>query len=138
MYDVALWPVLAAGISNVIIGMIWYNPKVFGDVWMKLTNLSPAMMEAGKKKMPIMAFMAMLAAIVMSYVMAHFAIAWGVFDVIGAIELAFWLWVGFVVPPALGVVFWEGKSFKLFAINAGYWFVSMTVASVILVSSISG
>ncbi len=133
MYEVTLWPVLAAGIANLIIGFIWYNPSVFGASWMQLTNLSPAQMEAGKKKMPMMAIVAVLAAVVMAYVMAHFAIAWGVFDVVGAVELAFWLWVGFIVPAMLGVVLWEGKSVKLFAINAGYWLVSMVVASIILI-----
>ena len=83
--------------------------------------------------MPLMMIVAVFAAVVMAYVMAHFGIAWGVFDVIGAIELAFWLWIGFVVPVTLGVVLWEGKSVKLFFINAGYWLVSMVVASVILV-----
>ena len=133
MYEVALWPIIAAGISNVIIGMIWYNPSVLGNTWMKLTGLSSEAVEAGKKKMPLMAFIGMLAAIVMAYVMAHFGIAWGVFDVVGAVELAFWLWIGFIVPATLGVVLWEGKSFKLFAINAGYWLVAMIVASIILV-----
>jgi len=133
MYEVTLWPVVAAGIANLVIGFIWYNPSVFGSVWMQLANLSPVQMEAGKKKMPLMAFFAVIVAIVMAYVMAHFSIAWGVFDIIGAIELAFWLWIGFVVPPLIGVVLWEGKRFKLFAINAGYWFVSMVVASIILV-----
>jgi hypothetical protein len=100
---------------------------------MKLANLSPQAMEAGKKTMPMMAFVGLLAAIVMAYVMAHFGIAWGVFDVVGAVELAFWLWIGFVVPPSLGVVLWEGKSVTLFFINAGYWLVAMIVASIILV-----
>lgn len=133
MYEVTLWPLLAAGIANLIIGFIWYHPSVFGTKWMRLANISPESMEAGKKKMPIIGFFAVLAAIVMAYVMAHFGIAWGVFDVIGAVELAFWLWVGFVVPTSLGVVLWEGKSVTLFFINAGYWLVSMIVAAVILV-----
>lgn len=133
MYEVTLWPVLAAGIANLVIGFIWYNPSVLGTVWMQLAGISPLQMEAGKKKMPLIMIFAVLAAVVMAYVMAHFGIAWGVFDVVGAIELAFWLWIGFVVPVSLGVVLWEGKSVKLFFINAGYWLVSMVVASVILV-----
>ncbi len=133
MYEVTLWPVLAAGIANLVIGFIWYNPSVLGTIWMQLAGISPAQMEAGKKKMPLIMIVAVLAAVVMAYVMAHFGIAWGVFDVVGAVELAFWLWIGFVVPVSLGVVLWEGKSVKLFAINSGYWLVSMIVASIILV-----
>ncbi len=133
MYEVTLWPVLAAGIANLVIGFIWYHPSVLGTIWMQLAGIAPAQMEAGKKKMPIIMIVAVLAAVVMAYVMAHFGIAWGVFDVVGAVELAFWLWIGFVVPVSLGVVLWEGKSVKLFAINVGYWLVAMVVASIILV-----
>lgn len=133
MYEITLWPVLAAGIANLVIGFIWYNPSVFGTTWMQLAGISPSQMEAGKKKMPLIMVVAVLAAVVMAYVMAHFGRAWGVVNVVGAFDLAFWIWAGFVVPVSLGVVLWEGKSVKLFAINSGYWLVSMIVASVILV-----
>ncbi|MEK7509262.1 MAG: DUF1761 domain-containing protein [Patescibacteria group bacterium] len=133
MFEVTFWPILAAGVANVILGFIWYNPRVFGTVWMRETNLSPEKMEAGKKKMPIMAFATFLAAMVVAYVMNHFGIAWGVYDWIGAIELGIWTWIGFVAPIMLGSILWEGKSFKYYAINAGYWLVSFVVMAVILV-----
>lgn len=132
MYEVTLWPVLAAGFAAVFIGFIWYNPKVFGSAWMRMTGISAQMAESGRKKMPFMAFFGFLAAVVMAYVMAHFGIVWGVFDWIGAVELAFWIWLGFVVPPMLGVVLWEGKSFKLYLLNAAYWLVAMIAMALIL------
>ena len=119
-----------------VIGMVWYNPKVLGTSWAKLAGVSDETMAKGKKTMPLMAAVGLFFAVVMAYVMAHFALAWGVFDWIGAIELAFWLWIGFVVPPLLGVVLWEGKSVKLYFINIGYWFVAMIVMSLILVMSL--
>jgi hypothetical protein len=132
MYEVTLWPVLAAAVSSVLIGFIWYNPHVFGTAWMRLAGISPSTMEAGKKTMPLMAFFGFLASLVMAYVMAHFGVAWGVFDWLSAIELAFWLWLGFIVPAMLGIVLWEGKSFKLYAINVSYWLVAMIVMALIL------
>src|SRR3989344_2216031 len=133
MFEVTFLPILAAGVANVILGFIWYNPKVFGTVWMQAANLSPERMEAGKKKMPVMAFVGFLAAMVVAYVMNHFGIAWGVYDWIGGVELGIWSWVGFVAPIMLGSILWEGKSFKYYAINAGYWLVSFVVMAVILV-----
>jgi hypothetical protein len=133
MYEVSLLPIILGGIANLVIGFVWYNPQVFGTAWMTLAGLSKEHMEAGMKKMPLMALIGTVAAVVMAYVMAHFAIAWGVWDWIGAVELAFWLWLGFVVPALLGVVLWEGKRVKLFIINAGYWLVSMIVMSLILI-----
>ncbi len=132
MYEVTLWPILAASISNLIIGFIWYSPKVFGTVWMNLAGVTPEAMEKGKKRMPIMVIASLVAAAIMAYVMAHFGIAWGVFDWIGGVELAFWLWLGFIVPAMLGIVLWEGKPLKLYFINIGYWFLSMVAMGVIL------
>jgi len=134
MYEIAALPILFAGLANMVIGIIWYNPKVFGDTWAKLAGLDKKAMEAGMKMMPLMALIGFFFAVVMAYVMAHFAIAWGVWDWIGAVELAFWLWLGFIVPPLLGTVLWEGKSVKFFAINAGYWLVGLATMGVILIA----
>ena len=32
--------ILVAAISVLAIGTIWYNPKVFGNIWMREGNLS--------------------------------------------------------------------------------------------------
>jgi len=133
MFEVTFWPILAAGIANVVLGMIWYNPRVFGTAWMACTDMSPEMLEKGKKRMIASTLFAFLAAMIAAYVMNHFGIAWGVFDWIGAVELAFWCWLGFVAPPMLGMVLWEMKPFKYYAIVAGYWLVSFIMMAVILV-----
>ncbi|MFZ2886219.1 MAG: DUF1761 domain-containing protein [Minisyncoccia bacterium] len=133
MFEVTLIPILVAGIANVILGMIWYNPKVFGTAWMACVGMSPEQAEKGKRRMWLSAFFAVLAAMVAAYVMNHFGIAWGVFDWIGGVELAFWCWLGFVAPTMLGMVLWEMKPFKYYAIVAGYWLVSFIMMAVILV-----
>ncbi len=132
MYEVEFIPILAAAVANIILGFVWYHPKVLGGTWMQLANITPTQAEAGKKKMPIMAVVAFIAAAVMAYVAAHFKFAWGVYDVVGAIELGFWVWLGFIAVPMLGIVLWEGKSVKLYAINTGYWLVATILMMVIL------
>lgn len=133
MFEVTFWPIFAAGIANVALGMIWYHPKVFGGAWMAKTGMTPEQAERGKKLMPVMAFIAFLAAMLVAYVMNYFGIAWGVFDWIGAIELGFWCWVGFVAPTMLGMVLWEMKPIKYYAIVSGFWLVSFITMAVILV-----
>lgn len=133
MFEVTLLPILVAGVANVVLGMIWYNPKVFGGYWAAHCGTSPEQMEKGKKKMWLSAILAFLAAMVAAYVMNHFGVAWGVFDWIGAIELAFWCWLGFVAPPMLGMVLWEMKPFKYYAIVSGFWLVSFIMMAVIIV-----
>ena len=132
MIEVKLLSVLLAGIAPVVIGFIWYHPSVFGSAWMRMVGVTPEMAERGKKKMPLMAALAILASMLAAYVMNHFGIAWGVFDIIGAIELGFWCWLGFVVPTMLGTVLWEQKSFKLYLINVMFWLVAFVAMAIIL------
>lgn len=133
MYEVSWLTVVVAGIVNVIIGFLWYNPRVFGAAWMRHVNLTPEAAMAGKQRMPLMAVFGALAAMLVAYVMSHFATAWGVYDLIGAVELGFWCWAGFAVPILLSPVLWEGKRFGYFLINAGFWLVSFIAISLILV-----
>ncbi len=132
MTEVTFWPILAAGIAAVVIGFIWYLPAVFGTAWARMVNMTPEMQAAGKKKMPLMAVGGLLSAMVVAYVMNYFGIAWGVYDWIGALELGFWCWVGFMAPALLGSVLWEQKPFKLYLINSLYWLVTLMVMSLIL------
>lgn len=132
MIEVDFFSVLSAGIVSLVIGFVWYHPSVFGGAWTRLTNLSPEQVERGKKRMPIMAFFGLLASMLAAYVMNYFGIAWGVFDIIGAIELAFWCWLGFVVPSMLGMVLWEQKSLKLYFINSVYWLVAFIAMAIVL------
>ena len=134
MFEVTFLPILAAAIANLVLGMVWYHPKIFGTAWMMSAGISPEKAEMGKKKMPMMAATGTLAAMVIAYVMNHLGIAWGVFDWIGAVELGFWIWVGFTAPVLLGSVLWEMKPFKYFLINATYWLVSFILMAVVLVA----
>jgi hypothetical protein len=45
---------------------------------------------------------------------------------------AFFTWIGFYVPMLFSSVAWEGKSWKLFGINAAYHFLALQMAGAIL------
>lgn len=133
MIFVSAWAILIAAAAVSVIGMVWYHPNVFGSVWMRLANVTPETAERTRRTMALRMIVGLLAAMLMTYVLSYFSAAWGVFDVVGAVELAFWVWAGFVLPPMLGMVLWEGKSVKLYIINTLYWLVAMVTMSVIIV-----
>ena len=111
MTIVTIWPILAAGVANVIIGWIWYHPKVFGTTWMRLSNITPEMAERGKKKMPVSIIVSIIAAMIMAWAMNYIGIAFQIYDWVGAVfELALWSWLGFVVPVMLGSVLWGERA----------------------------
>ncbi len=134
MYEVTFLPILIAAIANVVLGMVWFNPKVFGTAWMQGAGITPEKAELGKKRMPFMAFLGLLSGMVIAYVLNHFGIAWGVFDWIGGVELGFWCWAGFTAPVMLGSVLWEMRPVKYYLIGSFYWLVSFILMAVILVA----
>lgn len=125
--------VLAAAIVSVIIGAVWYGP-LFGALWMRLSGISDTRLAELKaqgmgKKYAITSIMSLLVA----YVLAHFVAIWGAVGVAGAFQLAFWTWLGFIVPTLIGSFLWEGKSFKLYFLNIAYYLVTLFAMTLILV-----
>lgn len=125
--------VLVGAISNMIIGFLWYGP-IFGKMWMALMGFTEEKMKEAKAKGMGKSYALMLVgALVTAYVLAHFVAVWGADGVSGAFQLAFWAWLGFIAPVLLGAVLWEGKSWKLYVLNMGYYLVTLFVMAMILV-----
>lgn len=126
------WSVIAAAVALIVLGFVWYSPVLFGKKWAHLSGLS---MESMKMKPMTMGLM-VVSALVMAYMLNHvlvFASAYMQESGVNAgLMTGFWVWLGFVAPVALGVVLWEGKSWTLWAINAGYYLVGLAIMGVIL------
>ncbi len=121
--------ILIAGVVAVLIGWLW--SKMFGSA--AKGALTPEVIEHNKKRKPLMVFFAFLASMLVAYVMSYFGTAWGVYDWIGALELGFWCWAGFVVPTMLSAVLWEQKPFSAFLIKALYWLIVFMAIALVLV-----
>jgi len=121
--------ILAAAIASFIIGIIWYHPKVFGTIWTRLPNLSPENVSGKRRAVGYLA-LGFLANILVVFVLSMQLFAEK--DLVLALARTFWLWLGFIVPVLLASVIWEGRSWKLYCINAGYWFVATLVMAIVL------
>lgn len=124
--------VFVAAFISFIIGWVWFSPMVFAKAWMAGAHISAETMEAGKKKMPMMAGAGFVSQLIAAFVIAHFIQLVGATDVPGALQFSFWAWLGFIAVPMLGMVLWEMKSMTYYAIVSGYWLVAVGVMSVIL------
>ncbi len=137
MEIVNYWAVLAAAVSNMIIGALWYGP-VFGKPWKKIMGFTDEAM----KSMPLTAIQAMvlgfIATLIMACVFAHVLVYantyYGISGIMAGLKGALWVWLGFFVPVTLGVVLWEGKPWKLWVLNAAYYLVALMVMGAILTS----
>lgn len=71
--------------------------------------------------------------LVMAYVLAHFVDYLGVVDVMGALQAAAWLWLGFVVTTNIAGYLYEGKKLSLYLLYMAYQLVSLALMAIILV-----
>ncbi|MDO8628301.1 MAG: DUF1761 domain-containing protein [Nanoarchaeota archaeon] len=126
--------ILVASIASIILGSIWYSPSVFGNIWMKLSGItSKQLSEAKKKSMAGTYLMAIIGSLVMAYVLARLAGLLKTSTLGGAVELAFWAWLGFIATTTLSSVLWEGKPAKLWWLHNAYNLLNMIIMSTIVV-----
>ncbi|WP_317166930.1 DUF1761 domain-containing protein [Winogradskyella ursingii] len=126
---------IVASIVPLVTGFVWYNPKTFGNAWMRETGMT----EEKAKQMNMLKTYGLT--VVLSFFVSFFLFVWtttggaptephgteaymtfkhGAFH--GAL-LA--LIIGL---PVLGInALFEQKSFKYIAINVGYWILTMAI-----------
>jgi hypothetical protein len=112
-----LWAVLVSGLAMWVLGAIWYSPLAFAKKWAALVP-GPS----GDKKKTMMAGMVMslVGDILLAFVMAHIVI-WSNSNEFGrGLFIGFVMWMGFFAATAIPQSIFEGRPFKLFAINQAY------------------
>ena len=154
-----LLAVLVAALSSFGVGFIWYNPKVFGTIWMEESGMTD---EKAKKANMAKIFgftfvYAFMLAFMMSTIVIH---QMGALSLIGGPDMiatakpsyaAFIADYGdafrtykhgalhgfisgiFIALPIIEIYgLFDQKSWKLMAIQAGYWTVIMTIMGAII------
>ncbi|MBI3331672.1 DUF1761 domain-containing protein [Candidatus Peregrinibacteria bacterium] len=128
--------IVIAAVLNMVVGFLWFGP-LFGKHWIKMMGFTSADMEKAKKKgMAPTYVMAFVASLIMAFVLAHsliFASDYlGVTGPMAGAQAGFWNWLGFIAPVTAGSVFWEEKSWKLWALTNGHYLVSLVLMGVVL------
>ena len=103
--------VVAAAVASMIIGAMWYGP-LFGKRYIRAMgweNKSPAEKKAMQKGMMWSYLWQFIASIVAFYVLDRFMNATGDTSVAGGMVVAFWGWLGFILPMKFGDMLWGGK-----------------------------
>ena len=128
--------IVVAALAAFVFGFLVHGP-LFGKQWLALMKVTPQEMEQGKKemqsKMPYYMLAALIQQLVVSYVLAHFVYLAYAENLVDAVILAFWIWLGFIATTLLNGYLWEGKSFALYLFNIVYHLVALGVMAVILV-----
>lgn len=134
--------VIVAAVAAMGLGFLWFGP-LFGKQWKELmgwTGESMQQMNAGLAarglSMNKIYAVQAVGAFIMAYVLAHslvFASAYlNSTGFSAGLMAGFWNWLGFIAPVTIGVVLWDGKPWKLWVLQSGYWLVNLLVMGVIL------
>jgi hypothetical protein len=133
-----LLSVLGAGVLAMVIGALWYSPLLFAKAWSRESGMTDEKIKAVMKKgMGKTYFGSFLAALLLSFVLdlALGFVARGSGQPLSfmlGVQVGAWIWLGFITTSFLNPVFWEGKSWKLYWINVGHYFVLFTLVGGLL------
>lgn len=149
--------IIAAALSTMVVGAVWYNPKVFGTAWMKETGMTE---EKAKGANMLKTFgMAILFAIMISFILQFLVIhQYGPMGMIGGDPASakpsyeafmndygdafrtfkhgalhgFMAGLLLALPVTGTNALFEMKSARYILINGGYWIICFTIMGGIL------
>jgi hypothetical protein len=123
--------IIAAAISTMVVGFIWYHPAVFGKAWQKLTGMSDDKIKNGPGVGYALTFVASL---FMGYVLSHFLVYAGAVEWMDGLVTGTWIGLGFVATSFASEYIFNQKPRNLWLISAGYQVVAIAVAGAIIVA----
>jgi hypothetical protein len=116
--------VLVSAVALWVLGALWYSPVLFAKPWMAMV----AFPKEGKKNAMLTGMISSLIGdILLAFILAHI-ILWSGADSFGrGAFIGFIVWLGFFAATAFPQGIYEGRPFKLFAINTGYMLVGLVL-----------
>lgn len=131
--EINYWAVLIATASSMVVGSIWYAPKVFGTRWARLAKVD---MDRPPATAVIPIVVTVLVSFATAWVLAgSTAIAWSFYGggyLWTAIVTAVALWAGFTAARFITHDAFEGRSSSLTVLNIAHELVTVLVMAVII------
>ena len=143
---------IAAALSTLVVGFVWYHPKVFGTIWMRETGLTEDKMKSGNmaKTFTLAVIYAFFMSFILQFLVIHQTGAVGMVGGNPATALpsfnAFMVDYGthyrtfkhgalhgfmaglFLALPVIGTnALFERRSFKYTLISGGFWVVCFII-----------
>lgn len=130
---VNLVAIVIAALASMIVGMIYFSPALFGNLWMRLSKIS----KSDIKRIKVHGlnknyFASFISTAITAYVLSLFIKFSGVIGVVGGISIGVLAWLGFVATTLLGGVLWDRRPVQLYLLNNFYQLISFVLMSIIL------
>lgn len=126
-----IWAILVSIIIFMIVGMLWYSPILFGNIWLKLVDkkADDISKDESNKAMSFSFIPAMISALSLAYILY----LTGAETFLDGVIISSILSIGVSGMSMFNLVLFEERSIKLTLLNLGYNFVSMLLAGIVLV-----
>jgi hypothetical protein len=133
--EINYWAVLLATLSTMVVGSVWYMPKVLGDRWAKLAKV-----DMNADKTAVQAWMPIIVTVIVSFISAWVlagstTIAWHFYGggyLWTAVITAVLLWAGFIAARFITHDAFEGRPSSLTVINIAHELVTVLVMALII------
>src|SRR3989344_6888370 len=137
MIEVNYLAIVVATVGAMALGFAWYQPALFGKIWIREMGYSEKELKEDQKKMGKYYGMSFVVTVLMAYVLNHvIGLSMAFYNyapIMTGITSAFWMWLGFVAPVQVtGVIFSRERNWKLLKINTGYQLVSLLVMGIVI------
>lgn len=125
--------VVLATLSSMVIGSIWYTPRVFGNYWMKKAGITPSG-NAKDALRPIL--VTVLVSFITSWVLAGAAYIsydfYGGSFLVNSVVTGILLWGGFTAARFITHDAFDGRPTGLTVLNVAHEFVTILVMALIV------
>ncbi len=132
---------LIATVAGFFLSYVWYTP-LFGKAWAKEMGFDPEHTQTGgamaKSLLLTLLSMFLITMVLSNNIAVWTPSTWGIKGaelgkVSQALQAAFFTWMGFFLSNLLLGVAWEKRSWKLFAIDAGYYLTLLLLIAFIVI-----
>jgi hypothetical protein len=131
--EINIWAVLLATLSSMVVGSVWYTPKVFGNYWMRVAKVTPSG-DAKDAVKPILitlvvSFVSALVLAGSAAISQHF---YGGNFLANTVVTAVILWAGFTAARFITHDAFEGRPAGLTVLNCAHELVTLAVMALII------
>lgn len=123
------WAILVSALFLWLLGALWYSPVLFAKPWVEIVGRKMGEKPKGVVKGMIGSFVGDL---LLAFTLNHFIIWSGASTIGWGAVIGFVAWLGFFVAVNYPQSIYEGRPFKYFLINNGYWLIGLLCVGALL------
>lgn len=130
--EINIWAVLLATVSTMVVGSVWYTPKVFGGTWMRLAKVDSSTQASAVVPIVLTVVVSFVTALVLAGSVTLAQEFYGGAYLTNALVTGVILWAGFTAARFATHDAFEGRPAALTVLNVAHELVTVLVMALIL------